>query len=314
MITLHSHALSLSLAPNLGAGIADFSITDPHGTPRALMRRAAPNETNASNLASFFMAPWANRIRNATFSFNNTAHTLRPTSADGMAQHGDVRKRPWRATQSAANSAVLEIDSRDFADANWPWPFACRAIYTLLGTERAGSLRIDLLVRNLGDGPMPAGCGHHPYFMRRLWDAGDDLSIRVPVAARYPVQAGCAVGPPAEDDLTRRLRAGGPVPAEPVDAVFIADSTAPNVAELHWPASRVRMRIRASANLSHWVVFAPHESADRPSPREFIALEPQTQVNDALNLAATGVFGTGTIVLNPREELATTCMFEVEAE
>lgn len=312
MITLESHALRLSISPELGAGIADFSVKAPDGGFAALMRRAAPGETNASNLASFFMAPWVNRIRAGAFAFNGKNHTLRTNTADSMAQHGDVRKRPWRVTMTATNAATLEFDSRESAGSNWPWAFACRAIYTLLGTHRGGAMRMDLLVRNLSDEPMPAGCGHHPYFMRRLWSPDDDLHLRVPVAARYPLEAGCAIGPPSDDDLTRRLRAGGPVPAEHVDSVFAADSTAPSTAELHWPASRVRLRIHASPNMSHWVVYAPHQDASRPSPLPYMAVEPQTQVNDALNLAARGHWGTGTIVLGPRQELATTCVFEVE--
>ncbi|HVU63070.1 MAG TPA: hypothetical protein VHC70_03780 [Phycisphaerales bacterium] len=319
MITLTSHALRLCVAPEIGAGITDFSLRGPGDAFLPLMRRAAPGETNASNFASFLMAPWVNRIRNGTFPFNNKRHTLRTNTADNMAQHGDVRKRPWRLTQQSANSAVCEFDSREVSDANYPWPFACRALYTLLGTDRGGSLRIDLLVRNVSDESMPAACGHHPYFMRRLWRSDDDLHIRVPVAARYPLESGCATGPAAEDDLTRRLRTLAPLPAEPIDSVFKsaaepAPGAAPNTAELHWPASRVTLRITAAPIFSHWVVFAPHEQAAGNSPLAFIAIEPQTAVNDALNLAAKGVANTGTVTLNPGQELATTCAFEVVSE
>jgi aldose 1-epimerase len=312
MITLESHRLRLSVSPELGAGIADFSLRATDGGHAALMRRAADGETNASNLGSFFMAPWVNRIRGGKFSFDGKEHALRINTNDGMAQHGDVRKRPWRVTMTAANAATLEFDSRDFSDINWPWAFQCRAIYTLIGTERGGRMRLDLLVRNVSDEPMPAACGHHPYFMRKLWNERDEMELAVPVAARYPLEAGCATAGPKEDQLTRTLRTGGPIPPEHIDAVFIADSTAANVATLRWPASGVTLRIAASANMSHWVVYCPHESRERVSPLPFIAVEPQTAVNDALNLAGRGVWGTGTVVVPPGKELVTSCVFEAE--
>ena len=67
MITLANDSLRLSIAPELGAGIADFSIKGPTGFFFPLMRRSATGETNASLLGSFFMAPWVNRIRGARF-------------------------------------------------------------------------------------------------------------------------------------------------------------------------------------------------------------------------------------------------------
>jgi aldose 1-epimerase len=315
MITLQSHALRLSIVPDIGAGITDFSVRSPSGDFTPLMRRAAPNESNASNFASFIMAPWVNRIRSGTFPFNNKHYAIRTTTPDGMAQHGDVRKRPWRVTQKSRNSIVCEFDSTDFKDTNWPWPFAARALFTLLGTDNGGTLRIDLLIRNLASEPMPAACGHHPYFMRRLWNAADDLQIQVPVAARYPLESGCATGPASEDNLTRRLRTLAPIPTEPIDSVFAAfpaSVSPPNTATLRWPSSSVTLRIAASASMSHWVVYAPHEKPTGNSPLPFIALEPQTAVNDALNLGAKGIPNTGTVALQPNEELATTCTLEVE--
>ncbi len=295
----------------MGAGIADFSLKGPGGYFFPLMRRSAPDEPNASHLGSFFMAPWVNRIRAGRFGFEWREQVVKTNTADGMAQHGDVRKRAWKVVEQSATFAALEFDSRAFEDVNWPWSFVCRASYAL--AESPASLRIDLSLRNTDRTPFPAGCGHHPYFMRRLWNDSDDLHLRVPVRGRYPLESGCAIGPATADALTHHLRQSAPLPAEPIDAVFTADPAQPNIAELHWPASSVKLRINASANMGHWVVYAPHEDPNRISPLAFIAVEPQTQVNDAMNLASRGVEGTGTVVLVPGEMLETTCVFELGA-
>lgn len=320
-ITLESPLLRCSIAPALGAGIADFSIKGPSGFYFPMMRRSAPDEANASLLGSFFMAPWVNRIRAGRFAFAGREHTIRTNTADGMAQHGDVRKRPWTVVSHSASAATLEFDSRRFTDVNWPWAFSSRAVYTLTPTARGGVLGVDLSIRNLDTSPFPTGVGHHPYFERRLWDDADDLQLSMPVGARYPLKDGCAIAPAATDDLTRHLRTLSPIPNEHIDAVFAADSASlasrdGNTAVLHWPSSGVRLSIRASANLGHWILYAPHarpEDARRPSPLAFVAVEPQSQVNDAFNLETkTGAGGTGTVALGAGEELVTRCEFEVE--
>ena len=320
-ITLESPLLRCSIAPTLGAGIADFSLKGPSGFFFPIMRRAAPEESNASLLGSFFMVPWVNRIRAGRFAFAGREHVIRTNTADGMAQHGDVRKRAWTVVAQSASAATLEFDSRQFADVNWPWMFTSRAVYTLVPTDSGGVLLIDLSIRNEDTTPFPTGVGHHPYFSRRLWNDADDLHLSMPVAGRYPLKDGCAIAPAAADDLTRHLRTLAPIPNQHIDAVFAADpaalgSPSANTAVLHWPSSGVRLSMRASANLGHWILYVPHErpeDARHPSPLAFVAVEPQSQVNDAFNLEAkSGVQGTGTMVLEPGEEMLTRCAFEVE--
>ncbi|MBN8596958.1 MAG: hypothetical protein J0L78_04715 [Planctomycetes bacterium] len=303
-IALVNKMLRLSIAPELGAGIADFSVLGPSGFYYPMMRRAAPEETNASLLGSFIMAPWANRIAGAKFVFEGREIALRVNTADGTAQHGDVRKRPWKIVRQDSASVTLAYESKDHADSNWAWKYACEAEYVLEDSALVVSLR----VRNLDAAPFPTGCGHHPYFSRRLWDDRDVIELRAPVSGRYPLKAACAIGPAAPDDLSRRLANLATIPDEHIDTVFAGFG---GTAELRWPSSGVTLRMKASSSMNHLVLFAPHANGKSGTPLPFIAVEPQTQVNDAFNLGARGVKGTGTIVLNPGEEMLTECRFAV---
>lgn len=311
MITLANELLRLSIAPELGAGIADFSIKGPTGFFFPLMRRSAPGETNASLLGSFFMAPWVNRIRGARFVFRGKEHQLRPTTADGLAQHGDVRKRAWRVLEQTTDRVALEFDSRSVTDSNWPWAYVCRAAYSL--TKDA--MTIELSVTNTDSAAFPAGCGHHPYFARRVWSDADVIELQAGVGGKYPLTGGCASGPAARDPLAAHFAASKPLPTQTLDAVFAGFSGA---ATLRWPASGVSLRVEASKELSHLLVFAPHGAAG--GPLSFIAVEPQSQVNDAFNLAHTlghepgsASDPTGTAVLEPGATLSTVCRFVVGA-
>lgn len=305
LITLNRAGLRATISPELGAGIADFSLLGPSGFFYPLMRRAAPDETNASLLGCFIMAPWANRIASAKFLFEGREIALKPTSADGMAQHGDVRKRAWTVDVQTTSSAALEYDSTKHTDSNWPWAYRCRVEYALDDS----ALVVRLRVLNADDRPFPAGCGLHPYFPRRLWNDRDLVEVHAPVGGRYSVNAGCATGAPAPDALSQRLAALAPLPDEHIDAVF---SGFEGSAEIRWPASGVMLRVAASSGMRHLVIFAPHANGVSGTPLPFIAVEPQTQVNDGFNLEARGVRSTGTVILQPGETLEAACRFEVE--
>lgn len=304
VLTLAAGPLRLAITPDLGAGIADFSLLGPSNGYYPMMRRAAPGETNSSLLSSFMMAPWVNRIGGATFTFQGHEYRLVANTKDGMAQHGDVRKRPWRVESATPTQATLTFDSRDHADSNWPWAYGCRVRYAI--DQRGFDIELD--VSNHDSAPMPAGCGHHPYFARRLFNDLDRLHIQAPVAARYPLVKGCATAEPTPDRLTAYLAELRPVPETHVDDVFAGFTGS---ALLRWDASGVTLRMTASSNMSHLVVFAPHIEGRNQAPLPFIAVEPQTQVNDALNLAAKGYAGTGTVILAPGESLNTRVRFEL---
>lgn len=308
LITLANGPLRCSIAPDLGGGIADFSVQGPAKFYYPIMRRAAPAESNSSSLGSFFMAPWCNRIADARFTFGGTEHILRPNSAahGAPAQHGDVRARPFKLMAREEHSLRLRFDSADHQNVNWPWRFACEAAY-FLSQE---SLRIELSVINMADRPFPAGCGHHPYFSRRLWDDRDQIEVRCPVKARYDLLEGVPTGPAHPEALCHRLESPATFPDEHIDTVF-SGFDGSSGAELRWPESGTSVRITASAEMGHLVLYAPHSNGRSGTPLAFVAVEPQSQVNGALNRPEWGDGVTGTRVLDPGKRLDTWTEFVV---
>ncbi|MEQ8769665.1 MAG: aldose 1-epimerase [Phycisphaerales bacterium] len=301
-LALQSGALHAEIDAACGASITDFSIEGPAGDRFPMMRRA-PGLLESSSLAScFLLAPWSNRIADAAFSFDGRDHVLRPNFPDGTAIHGDTRDRPWRITDRTPVSARLVFDSREHERVNFPWPFACVVRYEL----RPDALRVDLSVTNLGGEPVPAGCGLHPFFVRRLFSDADEVRLRAPVGGRYPCHNQLAEGPHRDDDACARLRAGGPT--EPgLDDCFGGFE---GRAQITWPASGVSMTIDCSDALDHLVVFTPTRDGDA---LPWFCVEPVTHANDAFNLEGRGV-PAGSRTLDPGETLSTTTTFHVRTE
>jgi aldose 1-epimerase len=137
---------------------------------------------------------------------------------------------------------------------------------------------------------MPAGFGFHPYFLRALASRDESVELEAHCRGAYPGDTPLPCGPPVpisvDDDYThlRRLGFG-------TDRCFAGWD---GRALLHWPASRLRLRIEADAPLRHLVLYTP------PGERWF-ALEPVSHATDGFNLLAQGQEGTGIFVLAPGE-------------
>lgn len=303
-ITLDAGPLRLGLDPALGASLTEFSLRGPCDDRYPLMRRAPGWSTDPAECSSFLMGPWTNRIRDARFTFQNQPHQLRPNFPDGTAIHGVLREAPWRITDRTPVSARLVYDSRAHEAANFPFAFGSVFRAELAPEE----LTLDLSITNLDDRPMPAGCGHHPYFPRTLMAAGEPVHLTAGVGARYETTNCLPTGPARDDQVCAALRAGGPLGDPNLDDVFAGfDSRA----VITWPDSGVRLTMDCSESFNHLVVFTPRLRANGP-PLPWFCVEPCTMPNDGFNLMSQGQTDTGVRVLQPGETLQTSVRFRVE--
>ncbi|MGH7132561.1 MAG: hypothetical protein ACREJO_11505 [Phycisphaerales bacterium] len=303
-ITIEFGRLRLAVDHEHGGSLLGLEYRPPHDDGRWLrvISRNVPGEEPASKPPSFTMAPWTNRIRDARFTFRGVTHRLRVSSADGTAIHGDVRARPWAIIDRTPVSASLGFDSRRFADVNFPFPFTSKIRFDL----STGALRIDLSVTNIGDNPIPAGCGIHPYFPRLLSGVDEPVEMTAPSTGRYPVNQSLPIGPAQRDKLTEHFAGLRPIPETEINDVFAGYG---GWAKAVWPKSRVAMEMSSSPNLGHLVLFAPRNKAGGPEP--YFAIEPLTMTNDGFNLMEKGWMGTGVAVLEPGQSLDTWITFAV---
>ncbi len=271
---------------------------DIAGQRAPLISRNVPGEDPSLKPGCFIMAPWTNRVAGAAFTFNARRHTLSPSSPDGTAIHGDVRSRPFRILERSPVSALLEFDSREHDQVNFPWPFVLGVRYELDGP----ALRVDLELTNTSAETFPAALGLHPYFPRAPLAACPEPLIAAPCRARYPTVRMLPTGPARRDALTRRLSEPAPLPPQHLDEVFDGFG---GQAAIDWGV--VGMQITASPELDHLVVFAPLRP-DR-SPEPFFAVEPVSAANDAFNLAAAGARDVGARNLGPGSSLRAACEF-----
>ncbi|WP_291429420.1 aldose 1-epimerase [Deinococcus sp.] len=286
-------AFELEVLPEMGASILNLRAA----SGRAVMRHVNLSDVQTSSqCAGFTLLPFSNRIRDAHFVFRGREVRLRVNTKDGLAQHGDVRNRPWQVERVAPSHLRCTFDSRAFADINWPWAFTAQVEYRLHGPH----FDTTVTLTNEDTAAMPAGLGLHPYFARM--QGGVDPALQVGAELTYdtderqltlgearPVQ-------PAED-----YRVANPVGGRSIDRTYTAWD---GVARLDW--GERALTLTADNVYSHVVVFT--------APDGNLAVEPVSHATDAFNLAARGVTGVDLRVLEPGQSLAGTARVTLEGD
>jgi aldose 1-epimerase len=272
--------LRCTLATGLGASIAGLWRDDV-----LILRSTSDAALTDVRLAGCYpLVPFSNRIGHATLLWNGTSHPLvRNFAPEPHAIHGVGWQRPWQLLESGDDFALMSFEHRP--DAGWPFAFDCSQALRL-GPD---ALELTLSGTNQSDHPAPFGLGWHPYFVKRpdshvqfraggRWEMGDD-KLPTHRTASDGLDVDCA-----------QLR---------VDHCF--DDWHGDVL-----LRDARMAVRISSSLKRLVVFT------HPT-RDFIAIEPVSHVNNAVNMAQADVQRQrelGVCILQPGETLSASMRIE----
>lgn len=228
------------------------------------------------------LVPYSGRIARARLQTPQGEVTLAP-HPDVLPHtlHGNAHGQAWQVLAFDDASATLALDSA--ASAAWPWRYRCELTCTL---ERQ-ALQMRLSLRHEEARPMPCGLGLHPYFLhepgaRLRYQAGSrwDTTPEHLAWRERPLQA-------HESFETWRPLPQGPL----TDVVSRWDGRL----ALDLPSGD-GIELQADPLLSHLVIH-------RPEPPLYLCVEPASHVVDGFNLAASGVAGTGAVLLTAGQTL-----------
>ena len=157
LLSLDDGITCLSLAPELGGSIVNWSVT---ATGQALLRPSDQQALDAATprrLACYPLVPWSNRIAGGGFAGPDGWFDLAANSpSDPLPIHGSAWQQPWQVSAQSATEIVLQLDSQ--------LPFAYRAVQRF--RLHGGRLDIELQVTHLDQRAAWHGLGWHPYFPR----------------------------------------------------------------------------------------------------------------------------------------------------
>lgn len=281
IIALAAGPLRCEISPALGGCIAGLW----HDGVPVLRSTPARELTSVRMAGSYPLVPFSNRVGGATLQWQGTNHPLVKNHAtEPHSIHGIGWQRPWEVLEADGRSALLSFEHRAGGD----WPFDFDASQTFRLTE--GGLDLTLSVTNQSDRSAPFGLGWHPYFTKR-----PDTGIELAATGRWEM---------GSDKLPTRREPSdglyGPCAVLDVDHCFDGWS---GEARLGDSALQVVLR----SNLRRLVVFT------NPA-RDFVAVEPVSHVNNAVNLVAAGAQpqDVGLAVLAPGESFSAQMSIDVK--
>ena len=314
VVYLSSGDLAAQILPDAGASIISLSLN--RGAQLVPLMRPTPAEAvqshNVGQMASFTLVPWSNRIVNAAFDFLGTHSQLRPNTPQGFAIHGDARERSWHVTLQASDALTCVLDSREFSDFNFPFPFVAELNYRVTATAFETSMSLF----NVGSSPLPAGFGFHPYFNRGITTGiPDEAQLQLNVSGVYQPLAGMHAQQLAESVQHQPAGALSQMVDVPPAMDFSALQTIGprdidhcfggwnGQARIVYPSTGLSLDFECDAAFGHVIIYTP-------PGKPFFAVEPVTHANDGINLLAQGVPGSGVQILPPGQKF--TGMFRIK--
>ncbi|MBO9726136.1 MAG: aldose 1-epimerase [Novosphingobium sp.] len=259
MIDLKAHGYRLELAPERGGSVLRL---DWRG--EALMRPVC-GET-IFDVASFPLVPFSNRIARGRFNTGARKGTIAPNfpgSDHPHPLHGFGWLSAWDVVEQSETQAVLE---HAYPGGEWPWPYRARQTFEL-GED---GVKTALSITNLGEAPMPAGLGFHPYFPRDATTLYRGLHH-----GEWYNTPDCLPSSLDEHEEAIDWWQGAPVGSRAVDTAYTGREGA---LEIDWPARGLGLTIAPSRELTTTVVFTPEG-------QDYFCVEPVSHATDAINRA-----------------------------
>lgn len=155
---------SVSVLPTRGATVHELRLPGPDGKIRPVMYpMRTPIEVERHRWAKGAqLAPWPNRIREATYSFEGAIHhpvkNFRPQG--GHAIHGLVMFETAKLASKTPVDGTMELGLSSKGWQGYPFPVRMSFRFSL----DADGFRMESEIENIGRGRCPAGHGWHPYF------------------------------------------------------------------------------------------------------------------------------------------------------
>lgn len=259
-LILSAGAARLELVPAMGGGIARLDVDE-----RPVLRPWSRNTDGGPfELACNILVPFSNRISGGGFPWDSDFHTIEPNLAgEPFPIHGDGFQKAWAVEDSRDDTATLTLEDGAIG------PFAYRAQQDVHLSDQQLTLRLNLT--NLGDSPLPFGCGFHPWFPR-------DAETRLSFSADGLWMEDAQHLPTAHHDLAELPDWDFEAPrALPDGLINNAFTRWTGDANIEQGSTFTSATVSASPNLDCAIVYSPDALAD------FFCFEPVSHAVDAHN-------------------------------
>jgi aldose 1-epimerase len=156
-----------ALLPACGASLHGFSVLikdDPVNIIDNYNSDAQVKKELSSTFKSSKLSPFACRIPDGRYTFNEIEYEFQTRFMDGSAIHGLLYNKSFALIKESADekkaAVTLQYDYKK-DDAGYPYYYRCEVEYSLSDNN---ALEVKTIVHNLSETTIPIADGWHPYF------------------------------------------------------------------------------------------------------------------------------------------------------
>lgn len=240
---------------------------------------------NSSKTSNFLMLPWANRIRDGILRYEGQSWQL-DVPADGNARHGDVRNCAWQILEQSSTHIKLKIDSRNFADFNFPFALSAILEYRLDDTDFIWTVTLT----NEDEQTFPTGFGFHPYFQRM---SPTMPMLEVPCDRYFALTDAMPTSAPEDIIPELDFRELRPVQDDFTFDHLLANRDTSKPTRLVYREWGTELQMSVDDIYKHVILYS--------APDGTLAVEPQSNANDGFNLRENGLDNAGVFTLSAGE-------------
>jgi len=157
-----------AVVTEVGGGLRSYDVGD-----RQVVDGYGADEMCSSGRGQV-LAPWPNRIEDASYEFGGVRHELPVNERESQsAIHGLVRWAPWNVVEAEPQWVVVGHELHP--QPGYPFAVSLQIEYEL----SAGGLRVSTTATNVGEESCPFGLGFHPY-LRPVTPTVDTATLHLP--------------------------------------------------------------------------------------------------------------------------------------
>lgn len=291
-IVLSNEHLQVGILPQVGGSLS-FLKYHKGDSVVDILRPADKGVTDPNNAAMFLMAPYCGRIRGGSFVYWGITRKV-PRNQAGIADpiHGDAWKAVFEVVSCTPDRAELKM-SHGRNEGGYPFSYDMTVVYALDGHRL--TVRIEL--KNTMPLPIPCGMGVHPYFNKTK-----DVELDFKTKMVWSNWSDPIFDKPYVTPDTWQFEGGQPLKNAVFDTCFGGFN---GEAKVNYPEKGVFVTISADPAFGHVVLYAP-------KGKGFFCLEPCTNAQNAFNLAAGGMVGTGIQSIGPNQTVTGDIVFDIQ--
>ena len=288
---------TVSILPAFGNLTVEMNVKG-HNVLRFPFESAADYKGGAGSIGIPFLAPWADRLDEQAFYANGKRYAF-DMSLGNIRGTNPIHRfltsaNQWEVVEARADGQSAWVTSRleFFKHPLWMKQFPFAHTITMTHRLRDGVLEVITRIDNLSIEPMPVAIGFHPFFQltdssrdewvlsvgaRTHWPVGE---TKMPTGATQPIDKFFAN--PKAIELA-------PLALDDVFSDLVRDGRGQATMSVRGKAQRLEVVL--GANYRAVVIYAP-----KPAPGQdgaalnFVCIEPEAGIINALNLAHKGVY------------------------